>query len=206
MGTSDDAQKKIDAYLARLRRGLRGMNEQDSREIVEELRSHIADRAAANGEVTAAGIDAALAGLGGAEELANQYMTDDLLARAESSRSPLHILESLFHWAGLSVGGFLVLLGTIAGYFLGMVFFLCAVLKPFHPHSAGLWMLPGSTGDYSISLRLGFGTVPAGGRELLGWWIMPIGVIVGCGLVMLTTHFALWCARQYRKSRVLPRR
>jgi len=205
MGISDDAQNKIDAYLARLRRGLRGMSEQDSREIVEELQSHIADRAASNGEVTAAGVDAALARLGGAEELASQYMTDDLLARAESSRSPVHILGSLFRWASLSVGGFLVLLGAIAGYFLGVVFFLCAVLKPFHPQSAGLWMLPDSTGDYSISLRLGFATAPAGGRELLGWWIMPIGVIAGCGLVILTTHFALWCARQYRRSRVLPR-
>jgi len=184
---------------------LRGMNDEDAREIVEELRSHITDKAAASGQVTAAGVDAALAGLGSPEELASQYMTDDLLARAESSRSPLRILESLFRWASLSVAGFLVLLGSIAGYFLGVVFFLCAALKPFHPHSAGLWILPDSAGDASISLRLGFGSAPAGGREVLGWWIVPIGLVVGCGLVMLTTHFALWCARQYRKSRVLPR-
>src|SRR5271169_429150 len=204
MAMSGDAQQRIEAYLGRLRRRLRGMNDEDAREIVEELRSHITDKAAASGQVTAAGVDAALAGLGSPEELASQYMTDDLLARAESSRSPLRILESLFRWASLSVAGFLVLLGSIAGYFLGVVFFLCAALKPFHPHSAGLWILPDSAGDASISLRLGFGSAPAGGREVLGWWIVPIGLVVGCGLVMLTTHFALWCARQYRKSRVLP--
>ncbi len=205
MAISGDAQQRIEAYLGRLRRRLRGMNDEDAREIVEELRSHITDKAAASGQVTAAGVDAALAGLGSPEELASQYMTDDLLARAESSRSPLRILESLFRWASLSVAGFLVLLGSIAGYFLGVVFFLCAALKPFHPHSAGLWILPDSAGDASISLRLGFGSAPAGGREVLGWWIVPLGLVVGCGLVMLTTRFALWCARQYRKSRVLPR-
>jgi len=205
MAMSGDAQQRIEAYLGRLRRRLRGINDEDAREIVEELRSHITDKAAASGQVTAAGVDAALAGLGSPEELASQYMTDDLLARAESSRSPLRILESLFRWASLSVAGFLVLLGSIAGYFLGVVFFLCAALKPFHPHSAGLWILPDSAGDASISLRLGFGSAPAGGREVLGWWIVPLGLVVGCGLVMLTTRFALWCARQYRKSRVLPR-
>jgi len=205
MAISGDAQQRIEAYLGRLRRRLRGMNDEDAREIVEELRSHITDKAAASGQVTAAGVDAALAGLGSPEELASQYMTDDLLARAESSRSPLRILESLFRWASLSVAGFLVLLGSIAGYFLGVVFFLSAALKPFHPHSAGLWILPDSAGDASISLRLGFGSAPAGGREVLGWWIVPLGLVVGCGLVMLTTRFALWCARQYRKSRVLPR-
>ena len=36
-----DAQQKIDAYLFRLRARLRGINEQDVHEIVEELRSHI---------------------------------------------------------------------------------------------------------------------------------------------------------------------
>src|SRR5271155_5480136 len=93
-----EAQQRIEAYLGRLRRRLRGMNDEDVREIVEELRSHIIDRATANGEVTAGGVDAALAKLGSPEDLAVEYMTDALLARAEVSRSPLRILASLFRW------------------------------------------------------------------------------------------------------------
>ncbi len=199
-----DAQQKIEAYLGRLRQLLRGMNSEDASEIVEELRSHIADKAAASGQVTAAGVDAALTLLGTPEELATQYTTDALLARAEVSRSPLRILESLFRWASLSVAGFLVLLATIVGYFFGGVFMWCGVLKIIHPQSGGLWAFPNGT-DTEISLRLGFGTPPPGGRDLLGWWIVPVGLIVGCGLVILTTRFALWCARQYRQSLVLPR-
>ena len=204
MTITGQAQQRIDAYLSRLRRRLRGMNDEDARDIVEELRGHITDKASASGEVTAAAVEAALAALGTPEELASQYMTDELLSRAAVSRSPVRILESLFRWASLSVAGFLVLLSSIVGYFLGGAFTLCGVLKIIHPHTAGLWAFRGSTGDLETSLRLGFGSAPAGGRDVLGWWIVPIGLVVGCGLVLLTTRFALWCARQYRRSLVLP--
>ena len=205
MSMPGDAQQRIEAYLSRLRARLRGMNDEDAHDIVEELRSHIVDKATASGDVTPAGVDAALAALGSPEALASQYMTDELLARAEVSRSPVRILESLFRWASLSVAGFFALLGALVGYFLGVVFILCAVLKPFHPQTAGLWVIPDGPDDFMISLQLGFGIAPVGGKEVLGWWIVPVGLVAGCGLVMLTTRFALWCVRQYRRSRVLPR-
>jgi hypothetical protein len=122
-----------------------------------------------------------------------------------ASRSPVRILESLFRWASLSVAGFFVLVGSMMGYFLGTVFLLVAALKPFHPQTAGLWLLRDSAGDPEISIRLGFGSVPAAGRDVLGWWIVPIGLLAGCAVLMLTTRFALWCARQYRRSHLLPR-
>src|SRR5580658_5337630 len=147
MTMSADAQQKIEAYLGRLRQRLRGMNDEDAREIVEELRSHITDKAGASGQLTPAGVDAALAGLGGPEELASQYMTYDLMARAEVSRSPVRILESLFRWASLSVAGFFVLLTSTVGYFLGVVFILVAALKPFHWQTAGVWVLPSGADD-----------------------------------------------------------
>jgi len=138
--------------------------------------------------------------------LASEYVTDELLARAEISRSPWRIVQSLFRWASLSVAGFLVLFGSIIGYFLGVVFLLIAVLKPFHPETAGLWVSRDATGDLSWSLHMGFGYAPVAGREVLGWWIIPIGLLAGCGLVTLTTRLALWCVQIYRRSRALPRR
>lgn len=204
MPPGDDAQRKIEAYLARLRQPLRGMNPEQAREIVEELRSHILDKAAPTGQVTAAGVDAALATLGTPEELASQYTTDALLMRAEISRSPIRILASLFRWASLSIAGFFVLIASSVGYLLGGAFMWCGVLKIIHPQTAGLWAFRNGT-DTEISLRLGFGTPVLGGRDLLGWWITPVGLVVGCGLAMLTTRFALWCVRQYRKSLPLPR-
>ncbi|MGB8541877.1 MAG: DUF1700 domain-containing protein [Candidatus Acidiferrales bacterium] len=199
-----DANQKTETYLANLRAQLRGFNDQQVAEILAELRSHILDKLDIAGDATPSQVDAVLAALGTPDELAGQYITDSVLARAEVSRSPLRILASLFRWASLSVAGFFVLLGSVFGYFFGVVFVLVAILKPFHPQAAGLWLLHDATGDPEFSFRMGFGTVPAG-RDLLGWWIVPLGLLAGCALVTLTTRFALWCARQYRRSRALPR-
>jgi len=61
-----------------------------------------------------------------------------------------------------------------------------------------------SLGDFETSLRLGFGSAPVGGNEVLGWWTIPHGLIAGCAMVMVTTLLVLWCVRQYRGSHLLP--
>ena len=202
---TSEAQQRIDAYLAKLRERLPGIDEQDIGEIVEELRSHILDKTSASEEgVTVGGVEATLAALGTPEQLAGEYLRDNLLARAEVSRSPVQILDILFRCASLSIAGFFVFIASIVGYFLGTAFVLCALLKPVHPRTAGLWIIPAGTEDSSLSLRLGFGSAPSNGREVLGWWIVPLGLVLGCGLIMLTTRFGLWCVRRYRKTRALP--
>jgi|SRR5579863_895726 len=198
---ADDVEQQVEAYLNKVRRKLRGLDAESTREIVEELRSHILEKAAMSEEMTSATVAAALRTLGDPDELASQYVTDELLARAETSRSPFRMLDSLFFWASVSVVGFVVLLGSLVGYFLGAVFVLVAALKPFHPATAGLWMSRDAMGDPVFSLHLGFGTAPNVGREVLGWWIVPIGLIVGCELVILTTRLAQRCARRYRQAR-----
>ncbi|MGA7686677.1 MAG: hypothetical protein WCC32_16995 [Terriglobales bacterium] len=194
---------RVHDYLARVRKGLAGLSREAASEIVEELRSHILEKAAVNGEATPAAVEDVLAALGKPEELAAQYMADDLLERAASNRSPRLFLRGLVLWASLSAGGIFVLIGCVVGYFLGGAFMLCAILKPLHPQSAGLWRLPDEA--HSYSLRLGFGSVPAGGTELLGWWMVPVGLLLGGGLCLLTTKCALWCARVYRRSHALGR-
>src|SRR5580704_4766643 len=137
MAIESDAQRLIDAYLKSLRTKLRGLNRDDINEIVEELRSHIQDKAASSGALTVAGVNEALAALGSAEELAREYATDALLARAEVSRSPLRVLDSLFRWASLSAAGFLVLVSTVVGYFLGGGFMWRAIKKKVQKRKAG---------------------------------------------------------------------
>jgi hypothetical protein len=202
---TSEAQQRIDAYLAKLHKRLPGIDQQDICEIVEELRSHILDKASASEEgVTVGGVEATLAALGTPEQLAGEYLRDNLLARAEVSRSPVQILNILFRCASLSVAGFFVFTASMVGYFLGTAFVLCALLKPVHPRTAGLWIIPAGTEDSSLSLRLGFGSAPSNGREVLGWWIVPLGLVLGCGLIMLATRFGLWCVRRYRKTHALP--
>ena len=195
--TSDDS-RTMEAYLTQLRDALRGVDDVEVREIVEELRSHIQEKAA-GGKV-----ETVLATLGNPRDLAGHYLTDSLLERATESQSPVRLLRSLFRWASLSLAGFFVLLGSVVGYFTGGVFILVALCKPFHPQNAGIWTYRDAAGDLGISVRLGYGNSPGVGTDLLGWWIVPVGLLVGGGLVMLTTHCAMWCVRLYRKSRALP--
>lgn len=192
-------QKKIDKYLHDLDAALRTLPREHAHDIVEELRSHIVEKATASGDITPAGVDSVLADLGSAEDLASLYLADDLQVRALAIRSPLLILRSLFRWASLSFAGFVVLIGSLLGYFVAASLAACALLKPIHPLTAGLWMIPNEA-DYSISLRLGFGSVPPGSRELLGWWIVPIGLVAGIGLFFLAAHFGLWSIRRLRRA------
>jgi len=105
----------------------------------------------------------------------------------------------LFRWASLSFAGCFVLMSSLLGYFVAAALVYSALLKPIHPRTAGLWMIPDGA-DYEISLRLGFGAVPAGSRDLLGWWIVPIGLTVGIGLFLLTSQCGLWCIRWLRRA------
>lgn len=195
------AQRRIDAFLATLREGLRGMNEAEAGEIVKELRSHVTEKASAAGELTEASVEATLAALGSPRDLAREYMTDEILSRMEASRSPLRLLDGLFTWATLSIAGFFALIASLAGYGFGLLCMLVAVLKPVHPQTAGLWSFLDATGDTTISLRLGFGPPPENGRELLSWWIVPIGLGLGFVCLLMTTSFARWCVRQVHRSR-----
>src|SRR5208337_5546784 len=112
------AQKKIEEYLQELRAALRALPAEQVSDIVEELRSHIVEKAAAGGDLAPAAVDSAIADLGRPEDLASLYLTDDLQVRALASRSPLLILRSLFRWASLSFAGFFVLIGSLVGYFV----------------------------------------------------------------------------------------
>jgi len=197
MTISADSQQKIDAYLEALGKRLRGLSDQDSSDVVKEIRSHILDKAAMEGEVTPGSVASALADLGSPEELASQYLTDDLLSRAQVSGSPWLVLQSLFRWASLSFVGLSMLTFSVIGYFLAGSFALCALLKPIHAQTAGLWLLPDPEDTYSFSLRLGFSSPPAHGRELLGWWIVPLGLVFAMGLVLFTFHLGLWSIRKF---------
>jgi len=194
MARADGSSSRLDEYLNTLASLLHRLPEDEVAEIRAELRCHALDRAADRGELSEPGVVGALQRLGSAQELAEGYLTESLMARAGRSRSPWLMFQGLWRWARLSVAGAFALLGLVVGYTVAVSFAIAALVKPFLPGSAGLWRLE----DGSFSLHLGFGSPPPGGRELLGWWLVPLGLLLGSASVWVTMRFGRWCIRRYR--------
>ncbi|MGH9868642.1 MAG: HAAS signaling domain-containing protein [Candidatus Polarisedimenticolia bacterium] len=194
-----DGVERLNRYLSDLRARLRRLPDAEASEIVEELRSHVLDsvtgRPMGDGEVAAV-----LQRLGDPGELAELYLTDRLLVRAAASWSPWLLLAALMRAATVSAAAFFALMGLTAAYVAAASFFLAALLKPFTPGRVGLWRL--DRGEYS--LRLGFGSV-TGGEELLGWWIVPIGLAAGAAGIWLAMRIGRWGIERFRRRLPLAR-
>lgn len=188
-------QSTMDVYLAELRTHLRPLPAEQVTDIVEEIRSHIRESAAADGAITEAGIHTVLSRLGPPSSLAANYVTDNLLAGTQRTRLPWKILRDIFHWATVSAKGVVVFIVCLVGYGFGASFFLAALVKPFVP-KVGLWMTDSDT----FSLVLGMTDAIPRGQELLGWKLIPIGFALGGGTVLLTTYFAQTCIRRFRET------
>jgi len=109
------------------------------------------------------------------------------------------MVRSLLRWASLTFVGIVVFLISVVGYSLGGFLFLLAVLKIVWPHGTGLWEDHHPDGTWSLGL--GSGNQPGQGHDLLGWWLLPIGFILGAGLLFLTFRFGTWSIRKFWRPR-----
>jgi uncharacterized membrane protein len=184
---------QINNYLSQLRAALSGMTVTEREDIVEEIHMHIRERL---GD-PAASLDAVLAGLGPAAELAQQYRTGVLVQRARTSISPLVILRAALRWATTGVEGFVVFVIALIGYFSGIAFLLLALIKPFFPANTGLWVGPD---QFNFSFRMGATmTNPASPvHEVLGWWLIPVCLTIGSLSLVLTTKLLQFLMGRFR--------
>jgi Protein of unknown function (DUF1700) len=194
MSISAESQKTIDAYLAALRRQLRELLDEDARDIVEEIRAHILDKS--SGDSPAESVAATLAALGSPEELARRYRTEEMLKRARMLRSPAFLMRSVLRWAALTAAGMVVFLVSAVGYCFGGLLFILGTLKLTNPHKTGVYGVF-TAQNSSLSFQSGGPT----GHDLLGWWLVPVGLILGGGLLFLTFRFDIWSIRRVERHR-----
>ena len=186
----------LERYLRQVRSGLRSLPETEVTDILAELRSHIMECTAGGAHGSVATVDAVLEALGRADEVASQYLTENSLAAAASSRSPWLVLRSLFQWATASAAGFVVLILSLTGYLLGLPMIVMALIKPFAPGHVGLWVDMHSP-HHSVFFGIPYDPQP--GQEMLGWWLVPVCLVLGIAVLVATLQFDLWCLRHYQR-------
>lgn len=87
------------------------------------------------------------------------------------------------------------LMVSVIGYGFACSWLLTALARPFDPRHIGLWRMPDPTGDLNLSLGRHAG--PPLGEDVLGGWIIPVGLIIGAAAVYLTDRFDRRVWRQF---------
>ena len=183
----------VDAYLSRFRAALGGMTLSEREDIVEEIHMHIRERL----DAEPGSEQVILTGLGDPEQLGEQYRTGMLLQKAGRSRSPLLILRATLRWARTGVVGFAVFMVAVVGYAMGAGFLVLALLKPCFPDRTGLYVGPGV---FEFTFRTG--ALPSyytqNVHEVLGWWFLPLCLVLGSLSILGTTKLIQRLTRRFR--------
>lgn len=180
--------ENVERFLRGLDRALSSLPGAERQEIVDELRSHFADR-------SAAGATDLLAGFESPEAYAASFVQEGALAGALAQGASWAIGRALLAGARRVGWWYLVLvLGILHLY--GASFLLLAVLKPIFPEHVGLFV-----GGGRFSLGAVFGEERARSAELLGWWAIPVFVVAGV-LVLWSANWMLRAAGRWRLARL----
>jgi hypothetical protein len=183
-----------------LRAALRTLPREQAEDIVREIRSHLLESGQGADGLDAARVDEAITRLGDPAALASAYVMDHLALRAQTSRSPILLLRVVLHWARRSLEGIAALIVAFLGYGIALIGLACALFKPFTPDRIGLWVRELTPGDPTFQLGR-VSAPPTDARELLGWYIVPLGLVVGALALVATTRYLRAKVRKYRGHR-----
>ena len=187
MMQSEKLQRKIDSYLAELRKCLGTLPPEEVHDILQEIRGHILERAEASGELTEERLVGILKSLGRPEEIAPLYHVDSVVAKARASSSPRVVMRAIQRWSHFSVLGVVLFVIGVLAYTLSFSLMVWGVAKIVAPHEVGAWLSP-------TWLHIGTNSNPAA-REVLGWWLVPVGLVGGALAVVATTRVLRWTLR-----------
>lgn len=183
---------ELDTYMSDLRRHLAPITLNEREEILREIAAHIRDSVQENGS----SLESVLKRLGPADDLAVQYQDGLLIKRASHSISPVLLFRAALRLATKGVSGIIVFFAAIFGYLIGGGFVLSAFAKCIFPAHTGVWIRDGKL----ISSGTMFDIPQAPAYDIAGWWYLPIALVLGSILILLTSFVI---RRALRLSRLL---
>ncbi len=189
--TDPAARRRWDAYFSEVDR-LLARADADVAEMRGDLETHVIDSmAAASGGGERERLDAALSRLGRPIDYLRPLLADEMIERGTLTYSPITIARGLSHSVMAGSRRAVIGLAFGLGYLLLAIFTGMALLKP-------LW------GEHVGVFRYADGTISAGivaqsdgARELLGWWSIPIALLLAALLYVALTK-GLRALRQRR--------
>lgn len=190
MTLSETGESRVRGYLYVLERSMRsavsGALASDAvREVASHIRERVEESDGTPNERDA--LERILAQLGSPTTVARAYSLELMMEEAAVSGRFWAILRSLFHVATTGALGFFGAIALFIGYTIGVSFVAVAMLKPVFPHNVGVWPLV--PGGLPVAIGAQFpapeGLAPAG-----GYWVIPICLILGVGVLVLTQRAA----------------
>lgn len=199
MKLSDIGESRVNGYLFVLERSLKSFLPMDVvRDASREIESHLRERVAAHdgSPNEREALEKILAELGPPLRVAQAYSAERIIDEAVATGRVVPITRAVWHLAITTVRGFFVGLGLLIAYFIGFGFIAVAAIKPLFPQNAGIVMKHG----WPIGVGAQF---PAPAEPLRGgYWIIPICLIIGFGILVATHRGARGFLNRWREKRV----
>ncbi|GAA0678717.1 hypothetical protein FHT00_003418 [Sphingomonas insulae] len=179
--TDPAARRRWDAYFSEVDR-LLARADADVAEMRGDLEAHVVDSmAAASGGNEGERLDVALSRLGRPIDYLRPLLADEMIERGTRTYSPITIARGLSY--AIMAGSRRAVIGLAfgLGYLLLAIFTGMALLKPLWGEHVGVFRHPDGTVSAGIVAQ------SDGARELLGWWSIPIALLLAALLYVALT-------------------
>ena len=200
MTLTETGASRVNGYLFVLERSLKTfLPPEIVRDAVREIESHVRERvAAADGSPNEReALERILGELGPPLRVAQAYSAERIIDEAVTTRRFVPIVRAVWHLAASTVRGFVVAFALLNGYLAGLGFLLVAALKPIFPRNVGVLMRNG----WPVGLGAHFG-IADGDVVRGGYWIIPVCIVLGLAILVLTHRGATGYLSWWRKQRV----
>ncbi len=192
---NSDADPRIVEYLRRLRWALEPLPESDREDIVLEVADHLMHRAHESN-----GLTDAMAALGAPQDYARNFVEDFELHTQLNLASPKFLLLTVLSRATRSVTAAFFGTTGLLFYSLAISSALIAIAKFIAPGSVGWWWA--SENAFAIGIAW---PSPTQVPELLGYWIVPIFIMISVltyslGRLLLRTGARRLLKREARQN------
>lgn len=170
-------------YFKRVQRVLKPLPDDQKRDIMLELQSHLLEKM----NRIPSGAEAerlleAMEQLGEPEEYLQSIVADRLILNATKSYLPGDLIGGLVYRLRISIKQALVSLAFGLGYFISFLFLLMGGLKFVMPNRVGLFEKADGT------MVLGILEASNNFHDVLGFWIVPIGMAISVSFYVILTR------------------